>query len=100
MRLMIDIPDVVFNDIKTDNHKIDEWLNCIEYGIKNGSIVDDKSSFGEVKFTEWDEVKVDTKELENLAYQNGRQEGYALGFTRGFKAGWNEAKEEYSNVDK
>lgn len=28
---------------------------------------------------------------------DSRQEGYAYGFTCGFKAGWNDAKEEYSN---
>ena len=80
MKMIIDIPDDVYKRMK-DNKDYD--YGELTYAIDNGSIADTEPPI---------------KELEDLSYQNGRQEGYALGFTRGFKAGWSEAKEEYSNV--
>lgn len=80
MKMIIDIPDEVYKRIKGNNTDYD--ICALMYAIDNGSITDTKPPI---------------KELEDLSYQNGRQEGYALGFTRGFKAGWNEAKVEYSN---
>ena len=94
MKLIIDMPDIVFNQIKQGEHKVGEWLNCIECVIKNSTPYDEVETKRQTIQQESDcvenmnEQETFIEEEKKWSYEQGYKDGSIEGSAEEYDKGW------------